>query len=58
MLLPVAEERLLNILIVDDDLERETWRCSAGALGISSRASCVNSGNAAMAYLRGEGKVR
>jgi CheY-like chemotaxis protein len=56
-LLPVAEGRLLNILIVDDDLDaRDLVLFALERLGISSRASCVNSGNEAMAYLRGEGK--
>jgi len=57
MLLPVAAERLLNILIVDDDLDaRDLLLLALERIGISSRAFCVNSGNEAVAYLRGEGE--
>jgi CheY-like chemotaxis protein len=52
----VAEGRLLNILVVDDDLDaRDLLLLALERLGIASRASCVNSGNQAVAYLRGEG---
>ena len=52
----MAEERLLNILIVDDDLDaRDLLLLAFERIGISSRASCVNGGNQAVAYLRGEG---
>ena len=52
----MAEERLLNILIVDDDLDaRDLMLLALERLGIASRACCVNSGNEAVAYLQGEG---
>jgi CheY-like chemotaxis protein len=51
----VAEERLLNILIVDDDLDaRELLLLALQRIGISSRVCCVNGGNEAVAYLRGD----
>jgi CheY-like chemotaxis protein len=52
----VAEERLLKILLVDDDLDsRDLLLLAFKRIGIASRVSCVNSGNEAVAYLRGEG---
>jgi CheY-like chemotaxis protein len=52
----VAEQRLLNILLVDDDLDaRDLLLLAFERIGIASRVSCVNSGNEAVAYLRGEG---
>jgi CheY-like chemotaxis protein len=52
----VTEERLLNILIVDDDLDaRDLLLLALERIGISSRVSCVKGGNEAVAYLRGEG---
>jgi CheY-like chemotaxis protein len=52
----LAEERLLNILLVDDDVDaRDLLLLAFKRIGIASRVSCVNSGNEAVAYLRGEG---
>jgi len=52
----LAEERLLNILLVDDDLDaRNLLLLAFKRMGIASRVSCVNSGNEAVAYLKGEG---
>jgi CheY-like chemotaxis protein len=52
----VAEQRLLNILLVDDDPDaRDLLLLAFKRIGIASRAFCVNSGNEAVAYLRGEG---
>lgn len=52
----MAEQRLLNILIVDDDLDaRDLLLLALERIGISSRVSCVKGGNEAVAYLRGEG---
>ncbi len=52
----MAEERLLNILLVDDDLDaRDLLLLAFKRIGIASRVSCVNSGNEAVAYLKGEG---
>jgi CheY-like chemotaxis protein len=52
----VAEQRLLNILLVDDDLDaRDLLLLAFERIGVASRVSCVNSGNEAVAYLRGEG---
>lgn len=51
----MAEERLLNILIVDDDLDaRELLLLALQRIGVSSRVCCVNGGNEAVAYLRGD----
>ena len=52
----MAEERLLKILLVDDDLDaRDLLLLAFKRIGIASRVSCVNSGNEAVAYLKGEG---
>jgi CheY-like chemotaxis protein len=52
----VTEERLLNILIVDDDIDaRDLLLLALERIGISSKVACVNGGNEAVAYLRGEG---
>jgi CheY-like chemotaxis protein len=52
----VAEQRLLHILIVDDDLDaRDLVLLALERIGIASRAACVSSGNEAIAYVRGEG---
>jgi CheY-like chemotaxis protein len=53
----VADERLLNILIVDDDPDaRELLLLAFRRIGVSSNVRCVNSGNEAVAYLRGDGR--
>lgn len=52
----MADKRLLNILLVDDDLDaRDLLLLAFERIGVASRVSCVNSGNEAVAYLRGEG---
>jgi CheY-like chemotaxis protein len=52
----VAEERLLKILLVDDDPDaRDLLLLAFERIGVASRVSCVNSGNEAVAYLSGEG---
>lgn len=53
----MADKRLLNILIVDDDLDaQELLALSFERLGVSSRVSCVGSGNEAVAYVTGQGE--
>lgn len=53
----MANERLLNILIVDDDPDaREMLLLALERIGVSSRVRCVNSGNEAVAYITGQGE--
>jgi CheY-like chemotaxis protein len=53
----MTDQRLLNILIVDDDPDaRELALLAFRRVGLASNVHCVNSGNEAVAYLQGEGK--
>jgi CheY-like chemotaxis protein len=50
----MADKRLLNILIVDDDPDSQEMLVLAfQRIGVSSKVRTVNSGNAAVAYLKG-----
>lgn len=52
----MANRRLLNILIVDDDPDaQEMLVLALQRIGVSSRVRCVNSGNEAVAYITGQG---
>lgn len=52
----MADARLLNILIVDDDPDaQEMFVLAFQRVGVSSRIECVGSGSEAVEYVRGEG---
>ena len=52
----MPDKRLLNILLVDDDLDAlDLVVLALSRIGIASHVRCVHSGNEAIAYVKGEG---